>query len=130
MLLRYVGDMVNESAIVEDPQLYLYLMAVQENPTVELHDLDEDGICEAVAWPTGEKQNLIVYDFYDNEIRKLDVTQELGAEYAVYTGLMGNIQGEYDNMINAGIGGERNVYQYGDGTLTYVCTLEEALLKT
>ena len=58
------------------------------------------------------------------------MTQELGAEYAVYTGLMGNIQGEYDNMINAGIGGERNVYQYGDGTLTYVCTLEEALLKT
>ena len=115
---------------LESGQLYLYLMAVQENPTVELHDLDEDGICEAVAWPTGEKQNLIIYDFYDNELRKLDVPQELGAEYAVYTGLMGNIQGEYDNMINAGIGGERNVYQYEDGTLTYVCTLEEALLKT
>lgn len=115
---------------LESGQLHLYLMAVEENPAVELHDLDSDGFQEALAWPAGEKKNLIIYDFYGNEIHKMDVTQELGAEYADYTGLMGNIQREYDNMISVSTGGELNVYRYKDGTLTYVCTLEEALLKT
>lgn len=114
---------------LESGQLYLYLMAVQENPTVELHDLDDDGVYEAVAWPTGEKRKLMIYDYYEDELHKIDIAQEVGAEFADYTGLMGNIQREYSNMVEADVDGEDGIYQYKDGTLTYVCTLEEALRK-
>ena len=130
VLLRYVGDMVNESAIVEDPQLYLYLMAAGENTNVELYDLDDDGFQEALTWPTGEKNNVIIYDFYGDEIHKTDAARELGADFADITRLIGNIQREYGDLVLADVDGEEGVYQYKDGTLTYVCTLEEALLKT
>ena len=130
VLLRYVGDMVNESAIVEDPQLYLYLMAAGENTNVELYDLDNDGFQEALTWPTGEKNNVIIYDFYGDEIHKTDAARELGADFADITRLIGNIQREYGDLVLADMDGEEGVYQYKDGTLTYVCTLEEALLKT
>ena len=130
VLLRYVGDMVNESAIVEDPQLYLYLTAAGENTNVELYDLDNDGFQEALTWPTGEKNNVIIYDFYGDEIHKTDAARELGADFADITRLIGNIQREYGDLVLADVDGEEGVYQYKDGTLTYVCTLEEALLKT
>ena len=131
VLLRHVGDTVNESAIVEDPQLYLYLTAARENMDVELHDLDEDGIYEALA-RSAEERNLIVYDYYDGQVQRLDVKQALGVELADYTGGLANIQREYNNMVEAGAGRENgtDVYRYDDGTLTYVCSLEEALLKT
>lgn len=130
VLLRYVGDMVNESAIVKDPQLYLYLTAAGENTNVELYDLDNDGFQEALTWPTGEKNNVIIYDFYGDEIHKTDAARELGADFADITRLIGNIQREYGDLVLADVDGEEGVYQYKDGTLTYVCTLEEALLKT
>ena len=130
VLLRYVGDMVNESAIVEDPQLYLYLTAAGENTNMELYDLDDDGFQEALTWPTGEKNNVIIYDFYGDEIHKTDAARELGADFADITRLIGNIQREYGDLVLADVDGEEGVYQYKDGTLTYVCTLEEALLKT
>lgn len=130
VLLRYVGDTVNESAIVEDPQLYLYLTAAGENTNVELYDLDDDGFQEALTWPTGEKNNVIIYDFYGDEIHKTDAARELGADFADITRLIGNIQLEYGDLVLADVDGVEGVYQYKDGTLTYVCTLEEALLKT
>ena len=130
VLLRYVGDMVNESAIVEDPQLYLYLTAAGANTNVELYDLDDDGFQEALTWPTGEKNNVIIYDYYSDEIHKTDAARELGADFADSTTLIGNIQREYSDLVLARVDGEEGVYQYKDGTLTYVCTLEEALLKT
>ena len=130
VLLRYVGDMVNESAIVEDPQLYLYLTAAGEDTNVELYDLDDDGFQEALTWPTGEKNNVIIYDYYGDEIHKTDAARELGADFADITRLIGNIQLEYGDLVLADVDGVEGVYQYKDGTLTYVCTLEEALLKT
>lgn len=130
VLLRYVGDMVNESAIVEDPQLYLYLMAAGENTNVELYDLDDDGFQEALVWPADEERKLMIYDYYEDELHKIDVAWELGADFADSTTLIGNIQREYSDLVLARVDGEEGVYQYKDGTLTYVCTLEEALLKT
>ena len=111
---------------LKSSQMYLYLTAVMAYSSVELHDLDDDGIYEVLAWPAGEKRNLIIYDFYGNEVHKIDVVQELGAEYADYTGLIGNIQREYSNMVQARVDGEDGIYQYKDGTLTYICTLEKA----
>ena len=111
---------------LKSSQMYLYLTAVMAYSSVELHDLDDDGIYEVLAWPAGEKNNVIIYDFYGNEVHKIDVVQELGAEYADYTGLIGNIQREYSNMVQARVDGEDGIYQYKDGTLTYICTLEKA----
>ena len=56
----------------------------------------------------------------------------LGSLAAMFciTRLIGNIQREYGDLVLADVDGEEGVYQYKDGTLTYVCTLEEALLKT
>ena len=71
----------------------------------------------------------MIYDYYEDELHKIDIAQEVGAEFADYTGLMGNIQREYSNMVEADVDGEDGIYQYKDGTLTYVCTLEEALRK-
>ena len=132
VLLRYVGDTVNESALAEDPQLYLYLMAAVEHPDVEFHDLDGDGFQEVLAWPAGDVQNLIIYDYYDNEIQKTNPAQTLGVEFAGYTGLIGNLQQEYSNMVEAGSGqiNGTGIYQYDDGILTWVCSLEDALLTT
>ena len=130
VLLRYVGDMVNESAIVEDPQLYLYLTAAGEDTNVVLCDLDDDGFQEALVWPADEERKLIIYDYYEDELHKIDVAWELGADFADSTTLIGNIQREYSDLVLARVDGEEGVYQYKDGTLTYVCTLEEALLKT
>ena len=130
VLLRYVGDMVNESAIVEDPQLYLYLTAAGEDTNVVLCDLDDDGFQEALVWPADEERKLIIYDYYEDGLHKIDVAWELGADFADSTTLIGNIQREYSDLVLARVDGEEGVYQYKDGTLTYVCTLEEALLKT
>ena len=105
-------------------------MAAGENTNVELYDLDDDGFQEALTWPTGEKNNVIIYDFYGDEIHKTDAARELGADFADITRLIGNIQLEYGDLVLARVDGEEGVYQYKDGTLTYVCTLEEALLKT
>ena len=130
IMIDYMQDGTTTSWWTEDIQFYLWLTAVLQEQNVEVHDLDDDGFYEALAWPVGEKKNLMIYDFYGNGIHKIDVTRELGAEYADYTGLMGNIQREYRNMVEASVDGVTGVYQYKDGTLTYVCTLEEALLKT
>ena len=130
VLLRYVGDMVNESAIVEDPQLYLYLTAAGEDTNVVLCDLDDDGFQEALVWPADEERKLMIYDYYEDGLHKIDVAWELGADFADSTTLIGNIQREYSDLVLARVDGEEGVYQYKDGTLTYVCTLEEALLKT
>ncbi|WP_302496914.1 M56 family metallopeptidase [uncultured Flavonifractor sp.] len=130
VLLRYVGDTVNESAIVEDPQLYLYLTAAGEDTNVVLCDLDDDGFQEALVWPADEERKLIIYDYYEDGLHKIDVAWELGADFADSTTLIGNIQREYSDLVLARVDGEEGVYQYKDGTLTYVCTLEEALLKT
>ena len=130
VLLRYVGDTVNESAIVEDPQLYLYLTAAGEDTNVVLCDLDDDGFQEALVWPADEERKLMIYDYYEDGLHKIDVAWELGADFADSTTLIGNIQREYSDLVLARVDGEEGVYQYKDGTLTYVCTLEEALLKT
>ena len=126
IMIDYMRDGITTSWWTEDIQFYLWLTAVLQEQNVEVHDLDGDGIYEALAWPAGEEKNLIIYDLYGNEVHKIDVVQELGAEYADYTGLIGNIQREYSNMVQTRVDGEDGIYQYKDGTLTYICTLEKA----
>lgn len=127
IMVDYVADGTTTSCWMENIQSYLWLTAVIQEETVEMHDLDGDRLLEAVTWLAGER-NLVLYDCYDGQIQTLNVKQKLGAEFADYTGLIGNIQREYDNMVEATVDGETGVYQYDDGILTYVCSLEDALL--
>lgn len=127
IMVDYVADGTTTSCWMENIQSYLWLTAVIQEETVEMHDLDGDRLLEAVTWPAGER-NLVLYDCYDGQVQTLNVKQKLGAEFADYTGLIGNIQQEYDNMVEATVDGETGVYQYDDGILTYVCSLEDALL--
>ena len=127
IMVDYVADGTTTSCWTENIQIYLWLTAVLQEQNVEMHDLDGDLLLEAVAWPAGER-NLVLYDCYDGQIQTLDVKQALGAEFADYTGLIANIETAYSRMVQARVDGETGVYQYDDGTLTYVCSLEDALL--
>ena len=132
IMIDYVRDGITSSWWTADFQTYLWLTAVLQEQTIEVHDLDGDGFQEILAWPDGEIKTLIIYDFYQDKIQITNVAQELGTGFADYTGLIGNIQREYSSMVCSGTGqiSATNVYRYQDGMLTYVCALENALLTT
>lgn len=129
VLLRHVGNEVNESAVVDQPNLHLFLMASAENENAELHDLDGDGFQEALVWLSKDnKKDLVIYDFYDDTPLRFDVNEALECTASDYTGLIANLKREYSNMMLVSNGsGESGIYSYENGVFSYVCPLSEAL---
>ena len=125
--IRYVGDDVNESAVTNNPQLYLFLMAAAEKENVELHDLDGDGLLEGIVWPFPmERRNIIIYDVFDGALQRIDVNEAMNCKASDFTGLIANIHPDYNKMVQiADDAGQVDVYAYHDGELSYVCPLSD-----
>lgn len=127
VLLRYVAPDANEAAVVYHPQLYLYLFASAERENVQLVDLDDDGFFEAILWQY-DQNNLIIYDYYGDEIHRIDTNQTIGCYASDYTGLIANIKPEYARMVQAADSdGNISIYRYHNGTFTYECPIDEVL---
>ena len=123
----------SERRSTESKELYLYLCAVGDGGYVEVHDLDDDGCCEALRWASAnDRRNIVIYAARDGRVERLDVNETLGCIASDYTGLIANLPHEYKNLINAvdelGEGGD--LYRYRGGILEYVTTLDAALNGT
>ena len=119
----------SERRSTESKELYLYLCAVGDGGYVEMHDLDDDGCCEALRWASAnDRGNIVIYAARDGRVERLDVNETLGCIASDYTGLIANLPHEYKNLINAvdelGKGGD--LYRYRGGILEYVTTLDAA----
>ena len=127
--IRYVGDDINESAVTENPQLYLFLLAAAEMENVELHDLDGDGLLEGIVWPFPmERRNIIIYDVFDGALQRIDVNDAMDSAASDFTGLIANIHPDYSRMIQiADDAGQVDVYEYHDGAFSYVCPLSDVI---
>jgi len=127
--IRYVGDNINESAVAENPQLYLFLMAAAEKENVELHDLDGDGLLEGIVWPFPmESRNIIIYDVYDGALQRIDVNETMACDASDFTGLIANIHPDYNCMIQiANDDGQVDVYKFRNGEFSYVCPLSDVI---
>lgn len=122
-----MADDANESAVVNDPQLYLYLVASAERENVQLADLDNDSFLEAIVWQYSEN-NIIIYDYYEGEIHRIDTNKTIGCRASDYTGLIANIKPAYSCMVQGqSTDGIVNIYRYKDGAFTYECPLSEVL---
>ena len=122
----------SERRSTESKELYLYLCAVGDGGYVEMHDLDDDGCCEALRWASAnDRRNIVIYAARDGRVERLDVNETLGCIASDYTGLIANLPHEYKNLINAvdelGEGGD--LYRYRGGILEYVTTLDAARSK-
>ena len=120
----------SERRSTESKELYLYLCALGDGGYVEVHDLDDDGCCEALRWASAnDRRNIVIYAARDGRVERLDVNETLGCIASDYTGLIANLPHEYKNLINAvdelGEGGD--LYRYRGGILEYVTTLDAAL---
>ena len=123
----------SERRSTESKELYLYLCALGDGGYVEVHDLDDDGCCEALRWASAnDRGNIVIYAARDGRVERLDVNETLGCIASDYTGLIANLPHEYKNLINAvdelGDGGD--LYRYRGGILEYVTTLDAALNGT
>lgn len=127
--LRYVGDDINESAVTNNPQLYLFLMAAKEMENVELHDLDGDGLLEGVIWPVlPNDHSIVIYDIYDGALQRIDVNEAMNCKVSGFTGLIANINPDYNKMIQIANNDEQvDVYAYHDGEFSYVCPLRDVI---
>lgn len=119
----------SERRSTESKELYLYLCALGDGGYVEVHDLDDDGCCEALRWASAnDRRNIVIYAARDGRVERLDVNETLGCIASDYTGLIANLPHEYKNLINAvdelGEGGD--LYRYRGGILEYVTTLDAA----
>ena len=119
----------SERRSTESKELYLYLCALGDGGYVEVHDLDDDGCCEALRWASAnDRRNIVIYAARDGRVERLDVNETLGCIASDYTGLIANLPHEYKNLINAvdelGKGGD--LYRYRGGILEYVTTLDAA----
>ena len=119
----------SERRSTESKELYLYLCALGDGGYVEMHDLDDDGCCEALRWASAnDRRNIVIYAARDGRVERLDVNETLGCIASDYTGLIANLPHEYKNLINAvdelGEGGD--LYRYRGGILEYVTTLDAA----
>ena len=119
----------SERRSTESKELYLYLCALGDGGYVEVHDLDDDGCCEALRWASAnDRGNIVIYAARDGRVERLDVNETLGCIASDYTGLIANLPHEYKNLINAvdelGDGGD--LYRYRGGILEYVTTLDAA----
>ena len=124
-LIRYTAP--DESGT---PQVRLEVPAMTEE-----HDLDGGGDPEIVVYLQGKARGIGIYDLKGGELVYLDVNETLGCQASGYTGNMGNIQREYANCIEAIFkdpDGSQRIELYRctpEGTLEYVCLLDDALRK-
>lgn len=98
----------------------------------EERDPDGDGETELLAYGSKENKKTVgIYDIIDGTLQYLDVNEALGAEWSDYMGNIGNVEWPYGICFQAGYSDKENqVYRYEpDGTLTYICPLEDALRK-
>ena len=98
----------------------------------EEKDLDGDGETELIAYGSSQnKKTAGVYDLIDGKLQYLDINEALGAEWSNYMGNIGNVEWPYGTCFEVGYPDkEAYVYRYEpDGTLTYICPLEDALRK-
>ena len=119
----------SERRSTESKELYLYLCALGDGGYVEVHDLDDDGCCEALRWASAnDRGNIVIYAARGGRVERLDVNETLGCIASDYTGLIANLPHEYKNLINAvdELGGGGDLYRYRGGILEYVTTLDAA----
>ena len=143
VLLSYTDGDRTENAVVDNFRLYLLACMDETGDSVELHDLDEDGLLEVLLWQNKDNRSqLIVYDTYDGVVQRDDIDalmkdmvfvnddQVIFIEDALanYTGHIGNIRLEYANLLEAtDQEGNVHLFRYDNGTISYVCPLSEAL---
>ena len=129
VMLRYVGDDINEAAVTNNPQLYLYLIAAAEMQNVELHDLDGDGVLEGIVWPFPmERRNIIIYDVFDGALQRIDVNETMDCAASDFTGLIANIHPDYNCMVQiVNDSGQVNIYKYRDGEFSYIRPLNDVI---
>jgi len=129
VMLRYVGDDINEAAVTNNPQLYLYLIAAAEMQNVELHDLDGDGVLEGIVWPFPmEQRNIIIYDVFDGTLQRIDVNETMNCAASDFTGLIANIHPDYNSMVQIiNDSGQVNIYEYRDGEFSYIRPLNDVI---
>lgn len=110
------------------------MLVLELKDMTEEHDLDGDGEPEIVVYLQGDKRNIGIYDLVSGELEYLDAGAALEASWTEYTGNIGNISSEFSNCIEAGfeengVSGRYEIYRYENGSLTYLCLLEDALIK-
>lgn len=118
---------VEESAVVYEPQLYLYLTALAEKENAQLTDLDGDGVLEVILWQYSS-HDFVIYDYYDSDYHRISTNQTIGCMASDFTGLIANVLPEYNSMVQAQReDGSVSVYRYQDGVFSYVCPISVAL---
>lgn len=129
VMLRYVGDDINESAVTNNPQLYLYLTAAAEMQNVELHDLDGDGVLEGIVWPFPmDRRNIVIYDLFGGALQRIDVNETMDCAASDFTGLIANIHPDYNRMVQiVNDSGQVNIYEYRDGEFSYIRPLNDVI---
>ena len=121
------GFGVEESAVVYEPQLYLYLTALAEKENAQLTDLDGDGVLEAILWQYSS-HDFVIYDYYDSDYHRISTNQAIGCTGSDFTGLIANVLPEYNSMVQAQReDGSVSVYRYQDGVFSYLCPIGIAL---
>lgn len=137
-LIMSVGDKkfsvrfsyLDEVKTAESRELYLLLCALSEARNVELHDLDGDGLCEALCRTSANnKKDLIIYGVRYSRVERIDVNEALLCAASDYAGDIANLPQGFGSMILATheIGESGYLYHYERGELQYVCTLAEAM---
>lgn len=121
--LRYSGGSKSKQMTFEDPELYTWLVALQEHPGTNMDDIDGDGVQE--SWFYGP--DLWIYDFYDGEVHipalpdyrggfvhGLSNEEEYPPEYRFLL-----LMGGYEHEINT------HMFSYRDGNFTDLGTVND-----
>lgn len=129
VMIHYISNASNESAVTNDPQLYLYLMAATEMENVDLVDLDSDGLLEGIVWPVlPTHHNIIIYDVIDDALHRIDVNESMDCKASILTKHLANIRPEYEAMVQVVDNADmKKIYEYHDGKLSYVCSFDVAI---
>ena len=125
--LQYDQEGSTLIAMAESPELYTWMIAADECPAAEMADVDGDGFMESLFWAP----QLCIYDYYGNQVHGNEYEDETcgnggGPVAFIYQLSIGKyLDAEKQNLLVITRQGERKVFSYLDGELTYVCTDEE-----
>ncbi len=119
--LQYESGDTHQMALAENMEIYIWLIAADQCPGVELTDIDGDGFWESFYYaPT-----LDIYDYYDGQIQ-MPTLPDRGAHF-----VKGCISSELLNadrqfLLYMAHEGDFDMFSYRDGKTTFVCTTDEA----